>query len=124
MALRSFPWDPSEDLSTIGNIIHGILAGGVSVLVTLMAIGFGTRADGKRFPFYAYGTPLVLILSGSAMALLGNPRIQGNLPPPWFGLAERISGYGFMPWMTVLANIVLRTQPECLSRQDRRSVVH
>ena len=60
------------------------------------------------------GTLLVMIGSGGVMALLGSPRIEGNLPPQWFGVKERIDAYGFILWMIVLAIVLLQTQEERL----------
>jgi hypothetical protein len=51
------------------------------------------------------------------MALL-DPHVEGNLPPPWFGLTERINGYGLMLWMILLAFILLRLKPESSSLED------
>jgi hypothetical protein len=58
-----------------------------------------------------------MIVSGGVMALL-DPHVEGNLPPPWFGLTERINGYGLMLWMILLAFILLRIKPESSSLED------
>jgi hypothetical protein len=75
LAAYFFPWNPSEALLTLTNIMHGILAGGGTVF-DLLTIGFGARADGKWFRFYSYGTLLVFIVSGSVMAILGIPGLR------------------------------------------------
>lgn len=123
LAAYFFPWNPGEAVGTLTNMMHAILAGGVTVLLILLTIGFGARADGKWFRFYSYGTLLILIVSGALMSL-GDPRIEANEPPLWFGLAERIDAYGFMLWMIVLVILLLRTQPESLSREAREGIVH
>jgi Protein of unknown function (DUF998) len=117
LAAYFFPWDPSEDLLTFNNIMHGFLAGGMNVLMILLIIAVGAQADGKWFRYYSYGTLLVMIVSGGVMALL-DPHVEGNLPPPWFGLTERINGYGLMLWMILLAFILLRIKPESSSLED------
>jgi hypothetical protein len=117
LAAYFFPWDPSEDLLTFNNIMHGVLAGGMNVLMILLIIAVGANADGKWFRYYSYGTLLVMIVSGGVMALL-DPHVEGNLPPPWFGLTERINGYGLMLWMILLAFILLRIKPESSSLED------
>jgi hypothetical protein len=119
LAAYFFPWNPSETMGTLTNMMHAILAGGVTVLLILLTIGLGARADGRWFRFYSYGTLLVFIVSGGVMAILGDPRIEANQPPPWFGVTERIDAYGFMLWMMMLALILLRTPPESLILEAR-----
>jgi hypothetical protein len=115
LAASFFPWNPAEALlGSLTNIMHGILAGGAAVVLILLTIGFGAGADGRWFRLYSYGTLLVMIVSGGVMALFDPPSITATQPPPWFGVTERINGYGFMLWMVVLAIVLLRTQPESL----------
>ena len=115
IATSFFPLNNAEAvLGTFNNIMHAILAGGAAVVLILLTIGFGARAAGRWFRFYSYGTLLVMIVSGGVMAFLDNPRIEAIKPPPWFGVTERINGYGFMLWMVALAIVLLRTQPESL----------
>lgn len=123
LATSFFPWNPDDSLGTLANIIHGILVGGVAVPSFLLSIGFGVRAGGRWFRFYSYGTLLILIVSGAVMVFLGDPRIEANLletilPPAWFGLTERIVGFGFMLWMLVFTVVLTRNQPESLDRED------
>ena len=119
-----FPWNPSQDLLTLGNIIHGILAGGLTPLLFLLIIAFGASSDGKLFRYYSYGTILAIIVAGSVMALFGNLQMKVNLVPPWFGLTERINGYGLMLWMLMLAVILFRLKPATSSLIDRESINH
>jgi hypothetical protein len=119
-----FPWDPNQGLYTLTNIIHGILAGGLALILMLLAIIFGANANGRWFRYYSYGTLLVFLLAGGVMGLLGNPRMEGNLIPWWFGLAERINTYGFMIWMLALAVILLSTKLASSSLADRESIIH
>jgi hypothetical protein len=109
---------------TPANIMHGILAGGLALLLMMLTIVFGANANGKWFRYYSYGTLLVFLLAGGVMGLFGDPPVQGTMPPPWFGLMERINAYGFMVWMLVLAVILLSVKPARLSRADRESVIH
>jgi hypothetical protein len=115
LAAYFFPWNPAEAMITFTNLMHGILAGGAAVLLILLTIGFGASAGGKWFRTYSYGTLLVFLVAGGVMAFLGGtPRLEANLPPPWFGITERIAGYGFMLWMMALASVLLRNQTESL----------
>lgn len=118
-----FPWAPSEGLFTLGNIIHGILAGGLTGLLFLLTIAFGASADGKWFRYYSYGTILAIIVASTVMALFGNLRMEGNIIPPWFGLTERINGYGLMLWMLTLAVILLRVKPISSSLTDGENTI-
>jgi hypothetical protein len=123
LATYFFPWDPNQDLFTLTNIIHGILAGGLALILMLLTITFGASADGKWFRYYSYGTLLVFLLAGGMMGLLGNPGMEGNQIPWWFGLAERINSYGFMLWMLTLAVILLLVKPVSSSLADRESII-
>lgn len=118
-----FPWDPSEDLLTLGNIVHGILAGGITGLLFLLTIAFGASAGGKWFRYCSYGTLLAIIVASTAMALFGNLRMEGNIIPAWFGLTERINGYGLMLWMLALAVILLGVKPISSSLTEKESII-
>lgn len=122
LAAFFFPWNPSENLGTLNNIMHGLLAGGLTGLLFLLTIGFGAKADGSWFRFYSYGTLLVIIVSGGIMAFLNTPGIEGSQPPPWFGLTERINAYGFMVWMLMLAVILLCVASS--SQADREIIIN
>jgi Protein of unknown function (DUF998) len=91
----------------------------VIVLVMLPAIGFGAAAFGKRFRLYSIATIVILLVSG-AWAGLDAPRIEANLPTPWVGLRERISIYGYMLWVTVLAIGLLRAPDTAAESSDAR----
>jgi hypothetical protein len=119
-----FPWNPGEPGGSFSNVMHSILAGGANVLLMLTAIGLGASADSRWFRLYSYGTLLVLLVSGSVMALfdtapLDASTLSANLPPPWFGLTERINAYGFMLWMMVLALIRLGHRPAGTRLEDK-----
>jgi hypothetical protein len=89
----------------------------VTVLVMLPAIGFGARLFGKRFRLYSIVTIIILLVFG-AWAGLDAPRIEANLPTRWIGLKERISIYGYMLWVTVLAIALLRTEVKATESSD------
>jgi hypothetical protein len=110
LAAYFFPWNPAEPVGAFTNLMHAILAGGVAVLLILLAIGFSAGANGNWFRIYSYGTLLILIGMGATMGLLDPPRMETGLPPPWFGVSERINAYGFMFWMVALSIVLLRSQ--------------
>jgi len=118
LAAIFFPWNPADPVGTTGNLIHGLLAGGLPVLLMLLAIGIGAAANGRWFRFYSYGTLLLMILLG-ALPLVGGFQIAGTQPPWWFGAVERINGYGYMLWMMVLATVLLHSRPGNSASQGR-----
>ena len=54
-------------------------------------------------------TILILFVFG-ALTGVESPRLEANLPTPWIGLWERITIYGFLLWVAVLALAILRTE--------------
>jgi len=103
---------------TVTDAVHKVLTV-VTVLLILPAIGFGAAAFGKRFRLYSIATMVILLVFG-ALAGLDAPRIEANLPTPWVGVTERISIYGYMLWMVVLAIAFLRAPPPAAGRSDSR----
>ncbi len=93
---------------TLSDTLHVIL-GIMTVLFMLVAIGSGATAFGKRFRLYSIATIGILFAFGVLTGLDG-PRIQANLPTPWVGLWERISIYGFLLWVLILAVTLLRVR--------------
>jgi hypothetical protein len=94
--------------STLSDTMHIVLAS-VTVLLMLLAIGFGTAAFGTRFRRYSIATLLILLAFG-ALTFLDAPRVQANLPTPWVGVWERINVGVFLLWVVVLATALLRTR--------------
>jgi hypothetical protein len=74
----------------------------VTVLLMLLAIGFGAAAFGSRFRVYSIATLLVLVAFGMLTGM-DAPRIAANLPTPWIGVWERIDIGAFLLWVVVLA---------------------
>ncbi len=97
----------------------------VTVLLMLLAIGFGAAAFGNRFRLYSIVTIPILLVFG-ALIVPAAPRIQANLPTPLAGVWERINIGVFLLWVMVLAITLLRVQRSAASneagRQDSRSV--
>ena len=90
---------------TLTDTMHIVLAI-VTVLLMLLAIGFGTAAFGKRFRLYSILTIVILCAFG-ALTFRDAPRITANLPTPWIGLWERINIGVFLLWVAVLAIALL-----------------
>ncbi|MDH5439194.1 MAG: DUF998 domain-containing protein [Candidatus Bathyarchaeota archaeon] len=117
-----FPMHLRGAEATFTDIMHSILAG-VHVLLILLAMGFGATAYGKRFRLYSIGTLLTLLVLGAVLGFVGGAQItvQGKIAPPqWFGVSERITVYGSMLWVVVLAIVLLRAEkgPGLVSDRD------
>jgi hypothetical protein len=81
----------------------------VTVLLMLIAIGYGAAAFGRRFRLYSIGTIVILAAFGVLTGRDG-PRISANLPTPWLGVWERIDIGVFLLWVVVLAIVLLRQE--------------
>ena len=105
-----FPIHQRGAEATFTDTMHSALAG-VTVLIILLAMGFGAIAYGKRFRFYSMGTLLTLLVLGAALGFMSGAQVAGQgivMPPRWFGLIERVDIYGFLLWVAVLAVVQLR----------------
>jgi hypothetical protein len=91
---------------TLTDTMH-IVLGAVTVLLMLLAIGFGAAAFGKWFRLYSILSLAILVVFG-ALTGVDAPRIAANLPTPWIGVWERINIGAFLLWVVVLAIALLR----------------
>jgi len=74
----------------------------LTVLLMLLAIGFGAAALGARFRAYSIATLLVHLVFGAWAAAEG-PRLARGQRTPWIGVTERINIGVFLLWVAVLA---------------------
>ncbi len=93
--------------ATASDTMHIALAT-VTVILMLLAIGFGAAAFGRRFRLYSVATLLVLAIFG-VLTFIDSPRVAANLPTPWIGVWERINVGVFLLWVAVLATALLRS---------------
>lgn len=84
-----------------------IVCTALTVLLMLLAIGFGAAALGPRFRAYSVVTLLVHLGFG-AWAAADGPRLARGAPTPWIGLTERINIGVFMLWVVALAVALMR----------------
>jgi len=82
----------------------------VTLILMLVAIGFGAAALGRRFRIYSGATVLTFLLFG-ILTGLDAPRVAANLPTPWTGVWERINIGAFLLWVIVFA-VVLWRRPQ------------
>lgn len=83
----------------------------VTVVLMLVAMGFGAAALGKGFKRYSIATMVILFVCGLRTAADAG-RVQANLPTPWVGVWERVNIGVFMLWVVVLATLLLRARVE------------
>jgi len=103
---------------SLTDTMHIVLAT-VTVLLMLLAIGFGASAFGKLFRLYSVATLLILVVFG-ALTFLDGPKIAANLPTPLVGVWERINIGAFLLWVVVLASALLRVPDTAAGRNEAR----
>jgi hypothetical protein len=91
---------------TVSDTMHLVLSF-VSVLLMLMAIGFGAAAFDETFRFYSI-ISLVMLLIFGILTGLEAPKVESNQPTPLIGVWERINIGIFLLWVVVLAELLLR----------------
>jgi len=91
---------------TLTDTMHIVFAM-ITVILMLVAMGFGDAAFGRRFRVYSIVTMAILIAFG-ALTAVDAPRIAANLTTPWIGVWERINIGVFLVWVVILAVKLLR----------------
>ena len=114
-AIGLAPWPPMHQREalaagggTLTDTLH-IVWSMVTVLLMMLAIGFGAAAFGKRFRLYSIATIVILVAFGALTGSEGS-RIAANLTTPGIGIWERINIGVYMLWVVVLA-VVLLSRP-------------
>jgi hypothetical protein len=101
------PMNARGGAEMMSNDIWHIILTVANVLVTLLIIGIGATALGRRFRGYSIGTILVMVVVGGLAGLQGG-RLAADQPTPWLGIEERVSVYAIMLWYAMLALALLR----------------
>src|SRR5215204_1013844 len=91
--------------SVAGDTAHIVLTAAI-VLLTLVAMGFGAFAFGKRFRMYSFVTLLIIIVMGAPTIPYAS-RLAAGEPTAGFGLVERVLIYSSLVWVAVLAVALL-----------------
>lgn len=95
---------------TMSDTMHLVLAG-ITVPLSMLIIGFGAAAFGRRFRRASAATIVFLITFGILIAVL-TPGLDKNEDTPWLGIVERANVFGFMTWFSVFAVMLIRRGPE------------
>jgi hypothetical protein len=74
---------------------------------TLIVLGVGAVAFGRRFRAYTVAT-IILLLAFGVWTGIDSPKLQANEPTPWIGVAERVNIGVYMLWIAVLAVALLQ----------------
>jgi len=91
---------------TISDTFH-IVFSVVTVLLMMLAIGFGAAAFGRKFRLYSIATLVLLAVFGILTGIDG-PKMEANEPTPWIGVWERICIGVYMLWVMVLSYMLLQ----------------
>lgn len=94
---------------TFTDTMHWVIAG-VVVLLILGMIALGAIAYRRWFRLYSIGTLVTLLVVGMWSIFVGGAQIAAEQPTPFFGLMERITVYGYLAWVAVLAIVLLREE--------------
>ena len=111
-AVNSFLWGYVAPMHMRGttftdtDTLHLVFAISAVVLI-LGIIGSGALAMGTRFRIFSAVVVLMVLAAGGVVST-SIEAIAQNQPTPWMGALERISVYGPLIWMAVLAGTLLR----------------
>ena len=94
--------------STFADTMH-IVFTIVTVILMLLAIGFGASAFGRKFRIYSTGTIVGLLVFG-VLTGIDAPNISTNQSTPWIGIWERINIGIFLLWVIMLAIVLLKRE--------------
>jgi hypothetical protein len=94
---------------TFTDTMHWTIAG-VVVLLILLMVALGVIAYRKWFRLYSIGTLVTLLVVGMWSIFVGGAQIAAQQSTPFFGVMERITVYGYLAWVAVLAIVLLRVK--------------
>jgi hypothetical protein len=98
----------SAGSSDVGHLALTVL----TFLYIFGAIVLGAISLGKRFRWCSITTALIILATGAVVGVQSAGLPEGSATP-WMGFIERVSGYGMLLWIAVLAIVLWR-------RLDRR----
>jgi hypothetical protein len=104
VAVVFFPFHPTEPVNTPANTVNVTLMA-VSVILFVLAIGFGAVGNQNWFRYYSIGT-LLLFLFGVILSLFIY-KLAGRSEPS-VGIQERTMIYAEMIWVALQAIVLMR----------------
>ncbi len=122
LAWPIFPMHLREVLAAGGeswsDTMHLALAS-FTVLLMILAMGFGAAAFGKRFRIYTIITIVLLAIFGAFTSAEAGA-VEVNGPTPWIGVYERLNIGVFLLWIVVLAKMLWNAPESRSSTEDSR----
>ena len=101
-----FPQDPVGAESTFPGVMHLILVGitilSIFVILPLLGLGFNRLYGWNKFVIFTFVCLAVIIFAGVSTPIVINKGIGV------MGITERITGYTFYVWMSVLAYLLIK----------------
>lgn len=88
----------TDTLHLVWTALNGVL--------TLLVMGFGASAFGRRFRLFSIAVMMVLVAAGG-LTSVDAPRLDANLPTPWMGIWERVNIGAWLLWVMALAVMLL-----------------
>jgi hypothetical protein len=105
----------SGGANDVGHIILTVL----TFVFILSVIVLGGSSFGQRFRWYSIVTALVIVVAGAIVGVQSAGLPEGDATP-WMGLVERISAYGMMLYVAVVALMLWRGTGEPEDAPERR----
>ena len=100
-----FPMDPIAEERTFPGTMHLILVGftvvSIFILMPLLGIGFYQYYGWKSFTFFTFLCFVIIIISGVSSPIVIKKGTE------LMGLTERITGYTFYLWLSVMAYLLI-----------------
>lgn len=101
-----FPQDPVGAESTFAGVMHLILVGitilSIFIILPLLGLGFYRLYGWNKFVIFTFLCLAVIIIAGVSTPIVINKGIGV------MGITERITGYTFYVWMSVLAYLLIK----------------
>jgi hypothetical protein len=117
-----FPMHMRGAIGSATDTGHLVMAG-ITVILMITFIGFGSCAGGRWFRVYSVATIFATLGFGALVGTMA-PKVAAQLPTPWMGVLERVSVFSPLIWVLMLAVVLLHakgTAPQRSSGTGKKS---
>lgn len=104
-----FPMNTRGSGMAFTDLMHLLLSGLATMVLIMVAIGFGASAFGKGWRLYSWIT-IALFIAAGVWTAIDAPSVGAGLATPFLGLRERYMPYSYMVWLFLLAIMLLRAR--------------